>query len=610
MIVTGLTLDAKRQAFLVQDGHILVTGGPGSGKTTIAIHKASNIADGEGLKSEQRILFLSFARPTVARVYQAMQENRAQFSAHARHVVQVETYHSFFWAILKSHGYLIGFPRHVTVMPKPEEAIALSAIRDQHQKRGRSPEQDQQLDAAVADELARLAREEGRICFEQFISIARELLDSSPRLRKLISDRHPHIILDEFQDTSDQQWEIVQALGEGSELIALADPQQRIYDFIGADPKRLDHFRAGFSPKEYSFAADNFRSGGTDIATFGRDLLAGRNVGQTYNDVTVQRFARNEGQAYHMVKLATVLARKRLLDAGTKDWSVAVLVPTISLMKKVSRAFSSDAFMPTTIEHTNAISKEDPILASYVIAKLLEPYDNPQLNTREILLLLSDYFRGRKGEALTQGNMDKANAIMKALDTIEESHSSGKQLRRNSVAAKLLQAIETCRSNEFIGDPVGDWLFIRRTLEASDAKLFQEVAESAKQLQLLTKGSDLRTFLTEDWLRNEAYPSALKIVQDSFVREHFSKGSKAETGVVVMNMHKAKGKQFDEVIIFEDWYTRVNGEIANPGSRILRPNSNPRQTEQSRFNLFVSVTRAKTRTTILTPQDQPCEFLV
>ncbi|MDI4238649.1 AAA family ATPase [Bradyrhizobium sp. Arg237L] len=53
------------------DGHQLVTGGPGSGKTTVSILKAAKIAR-VALRQGQRILFLSFARATVARVLEAI----------------------------------------------------------------------------------------------------------------------------------------------------------------------------------------------------------------------------------------------------------------------------------------------------------------------------------------------------------------------------------------------------------------------------------------------------------------------------------------------------------------------------------------------------------
>ena len=151
---------------------------------------------------------------------------------------------------------------------------------------------------------------------------------------------------------------------------------------------------------------------------------------------------------------------------------------------------------------------------------------------------------------------------------------------------------------------------MRRVLEDGVCSRLKGVAGEVRNVRLLDRGTQLRQELSQDWCDNGAYANALAITQRAFVREHFATNAKPETGVVVMNMHKAKGKQFDEVIIFEGWPRVAQHKIVANFDRIVRRNERSEIDDQARQNFRVSVTRGKQRTTILSPKNHPCVLLL
>jgi DNA helicase-2/ATP-dependent DNA helicase PcrA len=79
-----------REQLLGATGHVLVTGGPGSGKTTLALDKALRRIS-QVLSSGQSVLFLSFSRAAVARLAEA---SVTQIPAARQDQLCLETFHA------------------------------------------------------------------------------------------------------------------------------------------------------------------------------------------------------------------------------------------------------------------------------------------------------------------------------------------------------------------------------------------------------------------------------------------------------------------------------------------------------------------------------------
>lgn len=572
--MTAMEWTNTKQAFLASTGNVLAMGGPGSGKTHVALVKARDEIRSGALQPGQRILFLSFARPTVARIVEKAKE---LISAADFKLLEVNTYHGFAWGVLRSHGYLLNDGKRLKLLPPPEGAARLAHIaKEEHHA-----------------EKLRLFHEEGLLHFDLFALLTAQLFSRSQRLTGVYASTYPLLVVDEFQDTNADEWAMVRELASRCRVIALADPDQRIYEFRGADPNRLKEFSDQFAPQVVEFQGENHRSAGTDIATFGADLLTGKNRGALYNNVSVVEYGFLPGRSTHFQMKAQLIQSIRRLKKS-ENWSVAVLVPSKALMLQVSDYLSGEKDGFPTLYHDVAMDAESPALAADVIATVLEG-GHPDVLKVQLINAIHTHIRGRNGsKGPAQAELGLADAMIGYL-------GSGKIRGKNreALVADCGRIAEHRQGLAFSGGPEEDWRTVRELFAQSKVEQLSRIAADAKYLRLLHKGSALRASLADVWRRQGKYVGAVEAVRNALVQEHFTAALKEWRGIHLMTIHKAKGKEFDEVLIYEGLYT----------GRIVPTGADEARTGQARLALRVAVTRAMKRATILSPRNEPCIFL-
>jgi len=562
-----MDIDDTRRDILRADGHLLIEGGPGSGKTTIALLKAARTM--ENLEAEQRVVFLSFSRAAVRQVSDRVGEHLPWAF---RNRLEIRTFHAFFMDFVRSHGPLLAGTPAVFLPPDAENPAKADHDGDWN---------------AETRELAR----QGIYVFDQLAPVTATLLERSRALRRLYSDRYPLVIVDEFQDTNLDQWRVIQALSRNSTIICLADPDQRIYEgFVpGVDEARLQQAVEALAPKRFDLAGDNHRSAGSGILDYANAVLRGQPASPP-DSVRELRY-RYPVTPEQLTHRAIVYLQSHLTHQLGRLPTIAVLAPSSAFVAGISEAISAD--MPTADGVLPAVDHElvwDPGLsaaAGFVVASILEW---PALTRAEAipatLRSVADFYRVKLAGRDSTG----ARSVITATENAITAFMDGRPPRTNTGKA-IIAAYDA--GLQLTGRPVTDWQLARARLHETGARELEEVFGKARLLRLLHATDALAWGLAGIWDGQSSYPGAADTVRRILSEEMIS-GRLAESHpVTLMNMHKSKGKEFDAVIIVEGLHHDRLLDRSWDSSRVTR----------NRRVLRVAITRARHNVLFIRPLD-------
>jgi len=277
-----MTLTAEQRSAVEYEGNLVLNACPGSGKTRTITAKL--VREIERLRDTPRAV--ACITYTNAAVQEIEQRVAAHMLAGDERNFIVSTIHSFCLSeVLRPFAWLVpGFNGSMKVLTRdrPEfEAIAQYACEQVNlfQPNARDFEALASLNldangaligAALDNEPIRRAaphfwrrcQELGFVDFANIIYKAYCLLRDHPSIAQSLAARYAAFLVDEFQDTTELQIEILKVVyAQGrSTFFTVGDPAQSIFGFTGACPELLEPFAEHIEARTDLSLSGNFRS--------------------------------------------------------------------------------------------------------------------------------------------------------------------------------------------------------------------------------------------------------------------------------------------------------------------------------------------------------------
>lgn len=410
-----------------------------------------------------------------------------------------------------------------------------------------------------------------KIDFEDMLIQCRDLFMKRPDILKKWQEKFQYILVDEFQDVNQAQYDVVRMLAAPQDnLFVVGDDDQSVYGFRGAKPGIMKEFMKDY-PKARQILLDvNYRSSGYIVK--GALRVIGNN--KIRFEKKIEAF-RKPDETVHVQEVKDpvqeaeyVLERIReYREKGVSYTEMAVLYRTNVDARAMSELMMEYQIPFVMKEHLNNIYEHFIALDMISYLRLSQgEYD------RKYFLQIAN----RPNRYLTRESMKTGNVSYESLrryyrdkdwmvDRIDQLEWDMKMICDKTPYAAIQYIRKRMGYDEFLKE----YTAYRKISSEDLFAVLEEIWQNSKGYGTI-----------KEWFEHiESYGKMLK--------EQNKKNGEKE-GVNLMTMHAAKGLEFDTVFVIE----------ANEGSCPYKKATTDEEIEEERRLFYVAMTRAKRKLVI------------
>lgn len=410
-----------------------------------------------------------------------------------------------------------------------------------------------------------------KIDFEDMLIQCRDLFMKRPDILKKWQEKFQYILVDEFQDVNQAQYDVVRMLAAPQDnLFVVGDDDQSVYGFRGAKPGIMMEFMKDY-PKARPILLDvNYRSSGYIVK--GALRVIGNN--KIRFEKKIEAF-RKPDETVHVQEVKDpvqeaeyVLERIReYREKGVSYTEMAVLYRTNVDARAMSELMTEYQIPFVMKEHLNNIYEHFIALDMISYLRLSQgEYD------RKYFLQIAN----RPNRYLTRESMKTGNVSYESLR---------RYYRDKDWMVDRIDQLEWDMKMICDKTPYAAIQYIRKRMGYDE--FLKEYAAYRK-----ISSEDLFALLEEIWQNSKGYGTIKEWFEHiesygKMLKEQNKKNGEKE-GVNLMTMHAAKGLEFDTVFVIE----------ANEGSCPYKKATTDEEIEEERRLFYVAMTRAKRKLVI------------